>query len=70
MKAIESKVDHARVVQQMRDMGHLVLIMPYLKSVQQHNIQQVNDALNELYIEGEDFEVGWGFWEGYAEKLI
>ncbi|CAD7945130.1 unnamed protein product [Amoebophrya sp. A120] len=54
LKTIESKVDHARVVQQMRDMGHLPLILPYLKQVQVHNIQAVNEALNELYLEAED----------------
>merc|ERR1712054_647791 len=54
-KAIESKLDHARVVQQFQNNGHLPLIVPYLKSVQQHNIQQVNEALNSQYIEQEDY---------------
>jgi len=56
LKAIESKLDHARVVQQLTGMGNLPLILPYLKAVQQHNIQQVNEALNGLYIEAEDYE--------------
>eukprot|EP00397_Hematodinium_sp_SG-2012_P000429 GEMP01000429.1.p1 GENE.GEMP01000429.1~~GEMP01000429.1.p1 ORF type:complete len:1703 (+),score=505.89 GEMP01000429.1:149-5257(+) len=56
LNTISSKVDHARVVQQLRKNGHLPLIQPYLKQVQQHNIQQVNDALNDLYLDGEDYE--------------
>merc|ERR1711998_255804 len=55
LKAIENKLDHARVVQQFQGNGHLILIMPYLKSAQQHNIQQVNEALNTLYIQSEDY---------------
>jgi clathrin heavy chain len=56
LNTIAPKVDHARVVQQVRKTGHLALILPYLKSVQQHNGQAVNDAINELYVEGEMFE--------------
>merc|ERR1712007_182835 len=32
------------------------LILPYLKQVQQHNIAPVNEAINELYVEGEQYE--------------
>jgi len=53
LNCITSKLDHARVVQQLRKMGHLALIEPYLQQVQQHNILQVNEALNDLYLEGE-----------------
>mmetsp|Transcript_10525 Transcript_10525/g.29431 ORF Transcript_10525/g.29431 Transcript_10525/m.29431 type:complete len:366 (+) Transcript_10525:2-1099(+) len=56
LNTIMSKVDHARVVQQVRKAGHLPLVLPYLKSAQQHNIQAVNEALNELYVEGEQYE--------------
>jgi len=56
LNAIASKVDHARVVQLVRKMGHLPLILPYLKQVQQHNIAAVNEALNELYCEAEQCE--------------
>merc|ERR1712048_324311 len=37
-------------------LGHLPLILPYLKQVQQHNIAAVNDAINELYVESEQYE--------------
>merc|ERR1712190_437952 len=53
---IQKSVDHARVVQQLRKADNLPLILPYLKSVQSHNIQPVNEAMNELYIESEQYE--------------
>merc|ERR1712050_191649 len=56
LHAIASKVDHARVVQQVRKAGHLPLILPYLKQVQQHNVAPVNEAINELYADGEQYE--------------
>jgi clathrin heavy chain len=56
LNAMQAKVDHARVVQVVRKAGHLPLILPYLKTVQQHNIATVNEAINELYVEGEQYE--------------
>merc|ERR1740138_1065987 len=56
LNTIASKVDHARVVQQARKAGHLPVILPYLKQVQQHNIAVVNEAVNDLYTEGEQYE--------------
>merc|ERR1712151_953537 len=56
LNTIASKVDHARVVHQVRKAGHLPLILPYLKQVQQHNIVSVNEAINEIYAEGEQYE--------------
>mmetsp|Transcript_25743 Transcript_25743/g.76674 ORF Transcript_25743/g.76674 Transcript_25743/m.76674 type:complete len:1721 (-) Transcript_25743:262-5424(-) len=56
LNAIASKVDHARVVSQVKKAGHLALILPYLKNVQQHNIANVNDAINDLFVEGEQFD--------------
>lgn len=56
LNTIAAKVDHARVVQQVRKSGHLPLILPYLKTVQQHNVTSVNEAINELYVDGEQWE--------------
>merc|ERR1712194_697379 len=53
---IMSKVDHGRVVQQVRKVNQLPLIMGYLKSAQQHNVAAVNEAINEPYVEGEQYE--------------
>lgn len=41
---------------QMKRLGCLPLITPWLKSVQSFNVQAVNDALNEIYLETDDFE--------------
>merc|ERR1711988_868092 len=56
LNTIAQKVDHARVVSNVRKTGHLALILPYLKQVQQHNIAAVNDAINELYVESEQYD--------------
>merc|ERR1711920_270134 len=56
LNTIATKVDHARVVNHVRKTGHLALILPYLKQVQQHNIAPVNEAINELYTESEQYE--------------
>merc|ERR1711920_686378 len=53
LNTISAKVDHARVVQQVRKVGQLALILPFLKTVQQHNSTAVNEAVNELYVESE-----------------
>ena len=39
----------------MRKTENLPLVMPYLKAVQKENLSAVNEALNELYIEEEDY---------------
>jgi len=54
--AVAARVDHARVVGIARRMNHLPLIRAYLIAVQEKNVGAVNEALNELYIEEEDFE--------------
>eukprot|EP00930_Biecheleria_cincta_P019685 TRINITY_DN1496_c0_g1_i1.p1 TRINITY_DN1496_c0_g1~~TRINITY_DN1496_c0_g1_i1.p1 ORF type:complete len:1703 (+),score=387.00 TRINITY_DN1496_c0_g1_i1:58-5166(+) len=56
LNTVASKVDHARVVAQMRKADQLPLILPYMKSIQQHNIAAVNDAINDVYTDGEQFE--------------
>lgn len=56
LTVLTPRVDHARVVNDMRKAGHLPLIKPYLVAVQKTNIAAVNDAVNDLAIEEEDFE--------------
>lgn len=36
--------------------GHLPLVKPYMVGVQSNNVTAVNEALNELYVEEEDYE--------------
>ena len=56
-QVLESRVDHTRVVQMLRKAGNLPLVKDYLISVQKTNLSAVNEAVNELLIEEEDFEV-------------
>ena len=56
LEVLKPRLDHARVVDLMRRAGQLPLIRPYLESVQPSNLVAVNDAINELCIEEEDFE--------------
>lgn len=41
-----------------RQAGQLPLVKPYLRSVQSHNNKSVNEALNHLLTEEEDYQVG------------
>jgi clathrin heavy chain len=58
MEVLEDAIDHSRVVSQLRRTGDwaLQLAQPYLKSVQKFNLSHVNEALNELYVDDEDYE--------------
>ena len=56
LKVIESRVDHARVVDIFRRAGQLPLVKDYLLGVQKNNLGAVNEAINELLIEEEDWE--------------
>jgi len=56
MGALVNRVDHSRVVGLARKTNQLALIRAYLISIQEKNISAVNEALNELYVEEEDYE--------------
>merc|ERR1719271_2346510 len=56
MTAMAQRVDHVRVVSQLRRAGHLPLAKAYLLQTQPLNIKEVNDALYELYVQEEDHE--------------
>jgi clathrin heavy chain len=53
---LSPKLDHKRVVQTIRISSQLPLIQQYLQHVQRDNIQVVNEAANELYVEEENYE--------------
>jgi len=55
LKALTGKVDHTKVVEIARKEGNLSLIRNYLTAVQSENVGAVNEALNELFIEEEDY---------------
>lgn len=56
LTALSARIDHTRTVQLVRKLGHLPLIKSYLVNVQINNVTAVNDALNELYVEEENFD--------------
>lgn len=56
LSTIAPKVDHGRMVALARKTGNLPLVVPYLKQVQQHNLAAVNEAINEVYADGEQYE--------------
>nr|PNR52339.1 hypothetical protein PHYPA_008713 [Physcomitrium patens] len=57
LAVLVTRVDHSRAVDIMRKAGHLPLVKPYMQAVQNCNLSAVNEALNELYIEEEDYEM-------------
>merc|ERR1719443_1747392 len=56
LSIMSQRIDHVRVIQQMRKAGHVPLVKPYLLATQPLNIKEVNDALYELYVQEEDHE--------------
>ncbi|KAK2435708.1 clathrin heavy chain [Trifolium repens] len=56
LNVLALRVDHARVVDIMRKAGHLRLVKPYMVAVQSSNVSAVNEALNEIYVEEEDYD--------------
>ena len=56
LQVLTPSLDHARAVHMFRKSESLSLVMPYLKNVQKENLTVVNEAVNEIYIEDEDYE--------------
>jgi len=58
MEVLEELIDHSRVVNQLRRTGDWALQVgqAYMKTVQKSNLSAINEALNELYIQDEDYE--------------
>ena len=50
------RMDHTRAVSFFQRCGHLHLVKPYLKAVQNINNKAVNEALNQVLIEEEDYD--------------
>lgn len=51
------RMDHTRAVGFFTKAGHLQLVKAYLRSVQSLNNKAVNEALNSLLIDEEDYQV-------------
>ncbi|GMH83342.1 hypothetical protein TrST_g4351 [Triparma strigata] len=56
LQVLTPSLDHARAVHMFRKSDALSLVMPYLKSVQKENLTAVNEAVNEILTEDEDYE--------------
>ncbi|XP_064391416.1 clathrin heavy chain 1-like [Halichondria panicea] len=50
------RLDHTRSVGFFIRLGHLKLVKPYLRTVQTNNNKAVNEAINQVLIEEEDYE--------------
>ncbi|PNJ05856.1 CLTCL1 isoform 9 [Pongo abelii] len=53
---LSPRLDHTRTVSFFSKAGQLPLVKPYLRSVQSHNNKSVNEALNHLLTEEEDYQ--------------
>ncbi|KAG8597249.1 hypothetical protein GDO81_002222 [Engystomops pustulosus] len=53
---LSPRLDHTRTVNFFSKMSQLPLVKPYLRSVQNHNNKSVNEALNNLLTEEEDYQ--------------
>ncbi|KAK8884028.1 Clathrin heavy chain 2 [Tritrichomonas musculus] len=56
LNTVGSKIDPSRVVDIFKRTNNLQLIKSWLATAQTNNIQAVNEALNQLYIEDGDYE--------------
>lgn len=54
---LEPRLDHTRTVSLFAKMNHLPLVKPYLIAAQNLNNKAINEALNQLLIEEEDYQV-------------
>uniref|UniRef100_A0A7N8WT24 Clathrin, heavy chain-like 1 n=1 Tax=Mastacembelus armatus TaxID=205130 RepID=A0A7N8WT24_9TELE len=53
---LSPRLDHSRAVAFFSKVNQLKLVKPYLRSVQNHNNKAVNEALNNLLTEEEDYQ--------------
>ena len=56
LMVLTPRLDHTRTVAFFRKANHLHFVKPYLRSVQQNNNKAINEAVNQVFIEEEDYE--------------
>lgn len=56
LKTLVNKIDLVKCTTVIRKLGIVQLVEPFLKIVQQTNTKEVNEALNEMYLETENYE--------------
>lgn len=52
---LEKKIDNNRLVQTLKKSNNLPLIQKYLEDIQAQNITAVNETLNEIYLQNDDY---------------
>jgi len=55
LTTLSAKLDHEKVANEAKQLGYLPLIKKYLEHVQESNLKTVNESLNTLYVEEEDY---------------
>ncbi|KYN98001.1 putative clathrin heavy chain [Plasmodium gaboni] len=55
LKILENKIDNNRLVQTLKKSNNLPLIQKYLEDIQAQNITAVNETLNEIYLQNDDY---------------
>ncbi|KJP87226.1 hypothetical protein AK88_03143 [Plasmodium fragile] len=55
LKILENKIDNNRLVQTLKKSNNLPLIQKYLEDIQGQNITAVNETLNEIYLQNDDY---------------
>lgn len=56
LTVLTPRLDHTRAVSFFTKCGHLHLVKPYLRAVQTNNNKSVNEAINQVLTEEEDYE--------------
>ncbi|KTW31407.1 hypothetical protein T552_00051 [Pneumocystis carinii B80] len=56
LSVVISRVDHSRVVKMFEKLNSIPIIANYLRNVQPKNIEAVNNAINNMFIEEEDYK--------------
>lgn len=56
LQVLTPHLDHARTVHLLRKQDALALALEYMKSVQKENLSVVNEAINEILIQEEDYD--------------
>lgn len=56
LKTLANKIDLVKCTSLVRKLGIVQLCEPFLKIVQQTNTKEINEALNELYLDIEDYD--------------
>ena len=54
--AVSAKIDLIKAVAELKKTGYIALAEPFLKAVQSNNVPAVNEALNDVLLENDDYQ--------------